>query len=378
MPASEPFAVHLLGRREAILQAWTDLVAKSPEVSTSKKVSNLQLRDHLPQLLEDLARHLDAGSGPRENTESDAEAHGNFRWQQGYNLSEVLDELSLLRRVLIGELARHAAAQPDFRNEARLSASEVVHRFIDKVARISTLEFTEQQQADVEKLSLSRLNLLQTVSHEVRNAVNAIHLVLSLQNDSDGPTRREESGATLRRTVSHLRDLLDDLLDFARLSEGHVALEMAPVDLRHFASDLEIIYRPACEKAGLQWSLEVDSALGTVESDATKLRQIAGNLLDNALKYTGEGQIALALGQIGTSHWSLRVTDSGRGLSADAQKRVFEEFYRAPGTANIRGTGLGLSITRRLAELLGGSIRLESEQGRGSTFEVELPKCADA
>lgn len=374
MTASLTLAQHFRARREPIMQSWVTAVLLSTELDSAANIDSTQLRDHVPSLLEDLALRFDRRDHRAESTDADAGAHGYFRWQQGYSLSEVLHELSLLRKILIQEIFEHARTNRDTSPENQLSNTALVNSFIDEVVSISTVRFAEQQQAELLALSHSRLGLLRTVSHEVRNAVNAIHLVLEFHRDSDEATEREQSTTTLRRTVSHLRDLLDNLLDFAQLSAGEMIAKRALVDPVALARELDETYRQACEEAGLRFHVEVDPTLEKVESDPLKLRQISSNLLSNALKYTQQGEIRLKLGSVDATHWSLELADTGRGMAPETLTRLFEEFYRAPGTESIHGSGLGLAITKRLVEMLGGTISVESKLDEGSTFFALLPK----
>ena len=343
-------------------------VRRSTEVPSSDEVDLAQLRDHMPLLLDDLANAMEAAAWEPidPDTDSDASAHGYFRWHQGYDLSEVLHELSLLRAIVLEVLVTHEGAD--------LALHQRTHLFLDDVARISTLRFAQQQQAAIETISASRLGLLNTVSHEVRNAVNSIHLVREVQRRTAVTPIEAPLQGTLDRTVLHLKSLLDNLLDFTRLSEGHIVLDWVTLDPRQLAEDLEATFRESCEHAGLEFVVHIDPTLGDVDTDLTSLRQVSGNLLSNALKYTSRGRVTLSLVDFDAHTWRLEVADTGMGMAEDAQARLFEEFYRAPGAAHIQGTGLGLGISKRLVEALGGSMVVRSVLGEGSTFAALLPK----
>lgn len=370
MSAYLALAQQLHERSDAILEKWLKATVRSPEVECTEEVTLIQLRDHVPRLLDDLSERLreHTGTADRE-TAHDAAAHGYFRWQQGYDLAAVLRELSLLRAVLIDELHEFKMA-----GGADAGPSRALHSFMDDVVRISTLRFAEEQQAALRKVSDSRMGLLRTVSHELRNAVNAIHLILVLQREEEDVKEQERCRESLDRTVDNLCELLNDLLHFSQLADGGLKAECSLIEPAVLARDLAESCRRECRENGLTFELEVDPTLGMIECDLSKLRQIANNLLGNAVKYTPAGGVVLRVLSVDATNWSLQVSDTGMGISQDVQAQLFEEFFRAPGTEKIRGTGLGLAICKRLVELLGGTIRVESKEHEGSTFEAILPK----
>jgi signal transduction histidine kinase len=132
------------------------------------------------------------------------------------------------------------------------------------------------------------------------------------------------------------------------------------------------VYRAAAEAKGLRLDAKFDAHLGATSSNRLKTKQIAVNLLSNALKYTQSGAIGLTMTALGADHWRLTVTDTGIGISPSDQARVFKEFERAAGS-DTPGVGLGLAIVKELVRSLGGEIRLESRTDVGSVFEVRLP-----
>jgi signal transduction histidine kinase len=171
-----------------------------------------------------------------------------------------------------------------------------------------------------------------------------------------------------------MNEILADLLDFSVVAAGGRRLRIALLSCAEFIEELLLAFgTPAAEK-GLGLTGESDLALPNLATDGTILKQIAVNLLSNAIKYTDRGQVRFWLRAQGDLLWTFGVEDSGSGFDAEVRARLFDEFYRAQQTADREGTGLGLPIVKRLVEMLGGKIRIESEPGRGSRFEVIFPR----
>jgi signal transduction histidine kinase len=263
-----------------------------------------------------------------------------------------------------------------------------------------------ERSAELERLSteLLRANrakseFLANVSHELRTPLNAIVGFVDLLRDGvygDLAPRQVNPVDRIAASAAHLRHLVDQILDIAKMAAGRMELHPEPVDLRPFVIDVASEFEALISERGLNLSLAIGGSLPRVRTDPTHLRQILVNLLGNAVKYTSTGGIAVRsrlidertrgpLGspsiagapQGGQAWVALQIADSGIGIAAGDLARVFEEFEQVNagprGDSMQRGTGLGLPISRRLARLLGGDITVESELGKGSTFTVWLP-----
>jgi len=278
----------------------------------------------------------------------------------------------------------------------------VVRRFRVQAHRL------QERSRELEHLSteLIRVNkmkseFLANVSHELRTPLNAIVGFVDLLREGvygeltpkqAGPVQRIEASA------SHLRHLVDQILDLAKMAAGRLEIHSEPIDLRPFILDVASEVEPLVAEKSLYLSLAMSSALPRVRTDATHLRQIILNLLGNAVKYTQTGTISVRARVLGASDplvpalvkpaqdapasavrpWvAIQVIDTGIGIGKNDQTRVFEEFEQinagSRGDSMNRGTGLGLPISRRLARLLGGDVTVESELGKGSTFTIWLP-----
>jgi signal transduction histidine kinase len=278
----------------------------------------------------------------------------------------------------------------------------VVGRFRTQAHRL------QERSRELEHLSteLIRVNkmkseFLANVSHELRTPLNAIVGFVDLLREGvygeltpkqAGPVQRIEASA------SHLRHLVDQILDLAKMAAGRLEVHSEPIDLRPFILDVASEVEPLVSEKSLYLSLALGSTLPRVRTDPTHLRQIVLNLLGNAVKYTPSGTISVRTKIVPASDSSvpatvkpgqdtsataarpwvaILVSDTGIGIGRNDQARIFEEFEQINagprGDSMNRGTGLGLPISRRLARLLGGDVTVESELGKGSTFTVWLP-----
>jgi signal transduction histidine kinase len=186
--------------------------------------------------------------------------------------------------------------------------------------------------------------------------------------------------ALCTRQLADMSALVEELRDYGLLLAGRVRPEPQRLEVARFAEELAAAHRSAAQARGLELRLRVESGLQTVEVDPRRLRQILGNLLLNAVKYRDRTKparwIELAFEAAGEGRWRVSVEDNGVGIAPADQERIFEEFQRVMPREEVHGTGLGLAIVRRLTELLGGQVRVWSEVGRGSRFELELPQVA--
>ncbi|MBI4581566.1 MAG: HAMP domain-containing histidine kinase, partial [Planctomycetes bacterium] len=221
------------------------------------------------------------------------------------------------------------------------------------------------------------------VSHELRTPLTSIIGFADLLRDaasSDSATDRTRLARYAHNILSSGRNLLDiinDLLDLAKIEAGRIELHRAMFSLRDVCEALYDLTRPLFDKKQIAFETDLADDLPMLNSDAGKLRQILYNLLSNASKYTPEGgRVRMVVEAVNDGRQvRLSVADTGPGIAPDQHERIFEKFRQLDSsvTREHSGTGLGLAITRELAIMLGGGIHLESEMGRGSTFIVDLP-----
>jgi len=264
----------------------------------------------------------------------------------------------------------------------------------------------EHLSAELLRANRAKSEFLANVSHELRTPLNAIVGFVDLLRDGVyGPLNSRQAGPVERieASANHLRHLVDQVLDLAKMAAGRLEVHTEPIELRPFVFDVASEVEPLMTEKGLSLSLAVGATLPRVRTDPTHLRQILINLLGNAVKYTTNGGISVrgrlvkrnddantagtpagnprlsvpSLPKPETLWVALQVADSGIGIPEKDRERIFDEFEQVNagprGDSMRRGTGLGLSISRRLARLLGGDITVESELERGSVFTVWLP-----
>ncbi|TDU70933.1 hypothetical protein EI77_02051 [Prosthecobacter fusiformis] len=352
---------------------WIQAVHEDHSIQASEYISRSGLEDHLPQLLDSVAELLRCESG--DNTEvitEDARKHGSYRWEQGYKLEEVVRELTLFRTVMIRHIFHIEEQHGPLSPEVRLLMTERIHELLDELGWSSTQQFIHEQQRNLVHASASRARLLHNMSHELRNLLNGLSLAAELIDDEPSEPVQEMQ-VTLSRSVSHMRELLDDLLDLSALVNGQQVVRPAAFRPAGLLRHVQAVYRPMAEAKGLTFHAECAPELETVHGDERKIEQVVINLLSNAIKYTAKGEIRLSFHPIEEDRWSLSVSDTGSGISKEDQKEIFSEFYRAKSTSQARGVGLGLAISCRLVELLRGELRVVSTLGEGSRFEVLLP-----
>ena len=224
-----------------------------------------------------------------------------------------------------------------------------------------------------------KTRFLSNMSHEFRSPLNTIASLSGFLLDrADGPLTAEQEKQVhfIRRAAGGLSELVDDLLDLAKVEAGKTVVRPAPFEVADLFSALRGMVRPLMTGDAVALAFDDPAALPTMETDEGKLAQILRNFLTNALKFTerGEVRVSATAGPGGTVRFA--VADTGIGIAPADQGRIFEEFSQVEGPiqSKVKGTGLGLPLSRRLAELLGGSVSIRSTPGAGSTFEVAIPR----
>jgi signal transduction histidine kinase/ActR/RegA family two-component response regulator len=228
-----------------------------------------------------------------------------------------------------------------------------------------------------ERARLDRLKseFVATASHELRSPLTSIKGFAELLAHSDGLSdRQREFAEMILLSADRMVELANDLLDVASVEAGQVQLRRRPLDLGEAVEEVAALMRPRFEEKGQRLEIDVAPGVPRAVADAARVRQILTNLLTNAHLYTGDGGHVLVAVAAEDRFVSLTVSDTGRGMTADEIQQVFERFYRAGDGTGAGGTGLGLSIVRSLVDLHGGTIEVESEPGRGTTFRIRLPR----
>jgi PAS domain S-box-containing protein len=257
---------------------------------------------------------------------------------------------------------------------------------LEEKVREATAELAEQnellrrQALELERASAMKSQFLANVSHELRTPLNAMlgYTSLLLENVYGELTPlQHEKLSRVTANANHLTTIITDVLDIAKIEAGKMPVSIEEFRLCELVEAVLAEFEPLVADSDLEVRVDVPRDIPPLRSDAGKVKQIVINLFSNALKFTAEGSISLAARHHESDDLvSIEVVDTGIGISASDQKSVFDAFGQSahPLTIDKSGAGLGLSICRRLAEVLGGKIELESAPGEGSTFKLTIPR----
>jgi signal transduction histidine kinase len=298
-------------------------------------------------------------------------------------LAEISRELTLLGR-------------PDMTGESRMQEQELLR----------TLEEIRERQSEVERLNLElaetnrgvlalyaelderaqelaraselKSRFLSNISHELRTPLNAIlNITRLLAEQVDGPltTEQERQVRFVRTAAASLSEMVNDLLDLARIEAGRTLVRPATFTVQDLFGALRGMFRPLATTDAVALIFE-DPGPVTLTTDEGKLSQILRNFVSNALKFTERGEVRVTVAREPDDMVCFTVADTGIGIAPEDQERVFEEFSQldSPLQRRATGTGLGLPLSRKLAEVLGGSVSLSSAPGEGSSFQVRIPE----
>jgi len=409
------FSQSLAAKTDIIVERWIEQVRQGREIKSALDLPPTALRDEIPRVLGAMGTVL--SSSPEDDdlttiVQASLE-HGSCRAQQGYNSAEITWEYCLLRRTIFSTLESDLLKGSP---QEILRAFNVINGVLDQAMaqcfhsyveeRVKGLEqlqgqlsFTNQELARLLRASQDNISHL---AHELKTPLNSIigysELLLhqqqhktqsaeaALEKDSntEGPADIDSSISSIERVLRNGRQLLrlvNDSLELSRYGAGRIELRLISVDARSVINNAVEMIMPLVQAKGLQLAVDYQDAPSQIRTDPFRLQQILTNLLSNAVCYTDSGLIQVNCAKLPDDKWSISVIDSGIGIAAEDQTRIFEPFARVvnqkvqqPGN----GTGLGLAIISRLVHLLQGKIELISEVGVGSTFTVVLPLAVSA
>lgn len=215
---------------------------------------------------------------------------------------------------------------------------------------------------------------LAAMSHEIRTPISGVIGMIDLMINSGDDAQQPRYRNALAASARTLLRVVDDVLDYSRLNNVGITLEQAPFDVFATVHAVIDLYRPAAEGKGLVVGLQFQAPTRIAVGDSTRIAQVLGNLMSNAIKFTEAGRIDIDVDRIAHG-WRFAVRDTGIGLTGEQQERLFQAFAQADESISARfgGSGLGLALSRLIVEAQGGSLTVESESGRGSTFAFTIP-----
>jgi PAS domain S-box-containing protein len=249
-----------------------------------------------------------------------------------------------------------------------------------KITKDITIQMRAQEELSKALSREKELNEMKSrfvtlASHEFKTPLAVIlsstNLIEKYQ-DAASTDKRLRHVQRIKSNVNNLKQLLNDFLSLEKLEEGMIRNEPASTDLMKMAEEAMQDMEEAC-KDQQRIGLEVKGGIREIAVDQQLLRNILNNLLSNAIKYSPEGSLIRFLVEFDEDKVRITITDSGIGIPPEEQEQLFQRFFRAKNTTGISGTGLGLSIVKKYLDLMGGTISVESQPGKGSTFTIILP-----
>jgi signal transduction histidine kinase len=380
-------------RIEALEQKARDLALF---VETVRKETRLQSEteiEALGQKARDLAVSVET---VREKTLLQSETEIAALGQQARDLAvsvETVREETLFHSdteiAALGRQARELAVSVEAVREETLLHSDTEIAALGQQTRDLTRDVTErkcferalqEKNLELENANLAKDRFLASMSHELRTPLNAIlGFTGTLLMKLPGPLTPDQDKQLriVQASARHLLSLINDLLDVAKIESGKVEINLDQVACQGVLDEVVAALRPAAAAKGLEFEATVSPPDLLVRADRRALSQILLNLASNAIKFTEQGRVSIVVSRLEASNQVLvcfSVADTGIGIRAEDQAGLFQAFTQVPGSRMQRqeGTGLGLHLSRKLAELLGGHIALQSEWGKGSTFTLVL------
>jgi signal transduction histidine kinase len=430
----DALSAYLGQRREHLLHLWREAGRRDTQLTTPLGLARGALDDHIPRIIDDFARDLGSahrnGNDPppaEDQQRRDAAEHGMHRWQQGYDIREALREWGHLEAVIMRELDEYAASHPGLDPQVMPAARESLVRLCVEGTCESAGHYLRLHQAEaasrvrdlesslraLQALEEERSKLLRETAHDLRGSVGVLASTTALlAKPQVDDAARDRFHNLLQQRIASMGALLSDLAELARLEAGQAQLKIERFDAAGRLREYCDLLRPAAAERNLFLKCKGPRSL-SVEGDQLKLQRIVQNLLLNALKATQQGGVVVrwsASKEKTARQWQLSIGDTGPGFALQSAGPLRHALKRAtdaardaevasgqsdqsdqpadprtgdllaaasgPGSAALpSGEGIGLSIVKRLCEVLGATLELETGPGRGTTIRIAFPVC---
>ncbi len=414
----DSIADYLHSRKESVLNAWRASVNADSRLCVGASLSEVEFLDHVPALLDTFESEL-RSEDPIENTAAKREfphtaaAHGLKRWQQGFDLTELVRELGQLNECVVDVMDQYTQMNLAISHASVSIARRVWARFTTVGIEESVREYAllqreeaagqvqdlESALTELRSLESQRGDLWQQAAHDLRGNLGVVaNASVGLTHSTMPQPARENFVRILVRNVSSLHQMLDDVTELARLQAGREVRRVESMDVTPLLHELCEGIRPVAADKKLFLQCDGPAGLG-VRGDSVKLRRIAQNLILNAVKFTQTGGITVSWGESDPQddrHWFLKITDTGPGFPSESGRPMAKalesgrlttadavapsELARPPAPQQPKiidsgaGEGLGLSIVKRLCEILDATIERHSVINEGTTFRILFPK----
>lgn len=240
---------------------------------------------------------------------------------------------------------------------------------------LESLRKTKQSELEAEKANEAKTLFLANMSHEIRTPMNVILGYTQIMQHETGLTESQSTAlSAIKRSANHLLMLINNILDISKIEAGKIELQPVDFNLNTFLNDLYVMFKGKSQAKNIGWKIDCDigAQVISVHADESKLKQVLINLIGNALKFTDKGGVILNVSKLDNDKFYFEVIDTGLGIEKASQNNIFEKFQQEEGGLVKGGTGLGLSISKTQIEVMGGSLEVDSEPGKGSKFYFTL------
>jgi signal transduction histidine kinase len=352
-----------------VIERWQSAVRRT--LPTANELTTQQLHNDLPNILMMIADALEADEPKATKALMDeAVTHGEVRYDQNFNIGEVMIEYSLLRRLLCEEVIHHLDREMTVEELSALNLS------VDVAVRRGVVSFAAEQRNELQSVVEAQTKYLSFLSHDLRGGLNGVLLMIEvLRRDLVKEPKFGESLEDLdvmRRSILETVGTMDRFLHAERFRKGKVQVRPTRLDMKRVVNEVVTHYSYQAKDKELRLVQDVNDGV-SITSDKELVGVILQNLVANAVKYSPKGEVRIKVGCDDGRACLISVIDQGPGIAPEKLEQLFTPFARGE-THGQPGTGLGLSIARQAADLLKAKLWAESKQGEGSTFHLELPR----